>query len=123
MRTSDFEKLKVFAAVAERGSFVKAATRLGLSTSSVSQSIRTLEDRLGLRLLNRTTRSVGLDGAGDTRFSPADLAKLGAILDRHLKHDFGYAYFETPRGYQVEGARREPVEPAASPWPQAAQAA
>ncbi len=64
MRTSDFEKLKVFAAVAERGSFVKAAVWLGLSTSSVSQSIRTLEDRIGLRLLNRTTRSVALTEAG-----------------------------------------------------------
>ncbi len=64
MRTSDFEKLKVFAAVAEKRSFVKAAARLGLSTSSVSQSIRTLEDRIGLRLLNRTTRSVALTEAG-----------------------------------------------------------
>jgi DNA-binding transcriptional LysR family regulator len=64
VRTSDFEKLKVFAAVAERGSFVKAAGWLGLSTSSVSQSIRTLEDRIGLRLLNRTTRSVALTEAG-----------------------------------------------------------
>jgi DNA-binding transcriptional LysR family regulator len=64
VRTSDFEKLKVFAAVAEKRSFVKAAARLGLSTSSVSQSIRTLEDRIGLRLLNRTTRSVALTEAG-----------------------------------------------------------
>jgi hypothetical protein len=46
------------------------------------------------------------DGAGDTCFSPADLAVLGAILDRHLKHDFGYAYFEQPRGYQIPGAMR-----------------
>ena len=64
MRTSDFERLKVFAAVAERGSFVKAAGALGLSTSSVSQSVRALEDRLGLRLLNRTTRSVALTEYG-----------------------------------------------------------
>jgi DNA-binding transcriptional LysR family regulator len=64
VRASDFEKLKVFAAVAERGSFVKAAAQLGLSTSSVSQTIRTLEDRLSLRLLNRTTRSVALTEAG-----------------------------------------------------------
>jgi DNA-binding transcriptional LysR family regulator len=64
LRASDFEKLKVFAAVAERGSFVKAAAHLGLSTSSVSQTIRALEDRLSLRLLNRTTRSVALTEAG-----------------------------------------------------------
>lgn len=74
MRTSDFERLKVFAAVAERGSFVKAAGALGVSTSSVSQSIRALEDRLGLRLLNRTTRSVALTEAGShllARVQPA----------------------------------------------------
>ncbi|MDB5461337.1 MAG: hypothetical protein JWO72_3078 [Caulobacteraceae bacterium] len=53
------------------------------------------------------------DGAGDTRFSPADLAVLGAILDRHLKHDFGYAYFDQPRGYQIAGAGAD--RPVAAP--------
>ena len=83
MRTSDFERLKVFAAVAERGSFVKAAGALGLSTSSVSQSVRALEDRLGLRLLNRTTRSVALTEAGArllARASPA-LSELDAAFE------------------------------------------
>lgn len=83
MRTSDFERLKVFAAVAERGSFVKAAGALGLSTSSVSQSVRALEDRLGLRLLNRTTRSVALTEAGArllARASPA-LIELDAAFE------------------------------------------
>ncbi len=64
VRTYDFERLRVFAAVAKKGSFVKAAGALGISTSSVSQSIRALEDGLGLRLLNRTTRSVALTEAG-----------------------------------------------------------
>jgi len=83
VRTSDFERLKVFAAVAERGSFVKAAGALGLSTSSVSQSVRALEDRLGLRLLNRTTRSVALTEAGArllARASPA-LTELDAAFE------------------------------------------
>jgi DNA-binding transcriptional LysR family regulator len=83
VRTSDFERLKVFAAVAERGSFVKAAGALGLSTSSVSQSVRALEDRLGLRLLNRTTRSVGLTEAGArllARAAPA-LTELDAAFE------------------------------------------
>jgi DNA-binding transcriptional LysR family regulator len=83
VRASDFEKLKVFAAVAERGSFVKAAAHLGLSTSSVSQSIRVLEDRLSLRLLNRTTRSVALTEAGAyllTRLQRA-LADLDGALE------------------------------------------
>ena len=83
MRTSDFERLKVFAAVAERGSFVRAAGALGVSTSSVSQSVRALEDRIGLRLLNRTTRSVGLTEAGArllARVGPA-LTELDAAFD------------------------------------------
>lgn len=83
MRTSDFERLKVFAAVAERGSFVRAAGALGVSTSSVSQSVRALEDRIGLRLLNRTTRSVALTEAGAhllARVSPA-LCELDAAFE------------------------------------------
>ncbi len=63
-------------------------------------------------------RPVRPDGVGDTRFSASDLASLGAILDRHLKHDFGYAYFERPRGYQVPGAAREAPVEAWSGWRQ-----
>ena len=44
------------------------------------------------------------DGARGARFSPADLGTLHRILDRHLRHDFGYGYFDRPRGYQVPGA-------------------
>ena len=43
------------------------------------------------------------DGQGDARFSRRDLAVLGGILDRHLRHDFGYGYFERPRGFQIAG--------------------
>ncbi len=41
------------------------------------------------------------DGQGNTIFSQNDLALLGGILNRHLRHDFGYAYFEAPRGFQT----------------------
>src|SRR6201987_1903162 len=58
MRGSDFAELKAFAAVVERASFARAADHLGLSASALSQTIRQLETRLGVRLLNRTTRSV-----------------------------------------------------------------
>jgi Sulfotransferase domain len=40
------------------------------------------------------------DGQGDTRFSQSDLLVLAGILRRHLRHDFGYAYFELPRGFR-----------------------
>ena len=58
MRGSDFAELKAFAAIVERASFARAADHLGLSASALSQTIRQLETRLGVRLLNRTTRSV-----------------------------------------------------------------
>src|SRR5882672_6757132 len=64
MRGSDFAELKAFAAIVERASFARAADHLGLSASALSQTIRQLETRLGVRLLNRTTRSVGPTEAG-----------------------------------------------------------
>lgn len=48
---------------------------------------------------NIEERPVRPDGQGDTRFSQDDLTMLGGILHRHLRHDFGYAYFEQPRGF------------------------
>jgi DNA-binding transcriptional LysR family regulator len=64
MRGSDFAELRAFMAVVERRSFVRAADHLGLSASALSQTIRQLEARLGVRLLNRTTRSVAPTAAG-----------------------------------------------------------
>ncbi len=51
--------------VAEEGSFTRAAARSGVSQSALSQIIRGLEARLGLRLFARTTRSVSLTAAGE----------------------------------------------------------
>src|SRR5215470_7416428 len=64
MRGSEFAELKAFAAVVERASFARAADHLGLTPSALSQTIRQLETRLGVRLLNRTTRSVAPTPAG-----------------------------------------------------------
>src|SRR6201993_4783502 len=64
MRGAEFAELKAFAAVVERASFARAADYLGLSPSALSQTIRQLETRLGVRLLNRTTRSVATTTAG-----------------------------------------------------------
>jgi DNA-binding transcriptional LysR family regulator len=58
MRGAEFAELKSFVAVVERASFARAAQHLGVSPSALSQTIRLLEERLGTRLLNRTTRSV-----------------------------------------------------------------
>lgn len=63
----DLSGLTALLVVAERRSFTAAAAELGVTPSAVSQSVRALEERVGVRLLQRTTRSVGLTEAG-TRF-------------------------------------------------------
>ncbi len=64
LSASEFGQLRAFMAVAETLSFSKAAARLGVSASALSQVVRGLEDSVGTRLLNRTTRSVSLTAAG-----------------------------------------------------------
>ncbi len=60
-----FDDLASFAAVVRAGSFTRAAAQLGVTQSALSQTIRTLERRLDLKLLNRTTRSVAPTEAGE----------------------------------------------------------
>ena len=61
----DLNALQVFAHVAEARSFRAAADRLGVTRSAVSQSVRKLEESIGIALVQRTTRSVSLTEAGD----------------------------------------------------------
>ena len=64
MDRSDLSNLTAFVAVADRRSFRAAASHLGVTPSALSHSMRQLEERLGLRLLHRTTRSVSPTDAG-----------------------------------------------------------
>jgi len=61
---ADINELINFLAVAKHLSFRKAAEERNVTPSTISHSMRTLEDRLGVKLLNRTTRSVVLTEAG-----------------------------------------------------------
>lgn len=82
MRGAEFAEMSAFAAIAEQRSFAKAATQLGIGRSTLSQNLRALEERLGVRLLNRTTRSVSLTEAGArllARVRPS-LAELNAAV-------------------------------------------
>ncbi len=65
MKGSELSDLVAFLAVAEEQSFTRAAAKLGVSQSSLSYTVRRLETRLGLRLLNRTTRSVAPTESGE----------------------------------------------------------
>src|SRR5882757_5648288 len=83
MRKPELGEMNAFVSVAERRSFAKAAAQLGISRSRLSETIRGLEDRLGMRLLNRTTRSVAPTAAGErllARLRPL-LSEFESVLD------------------------------------------
>lgn len=91
MLRTDLNDLQAFRAIARERSFTRAAAQLGVSPSALSQTLRALEARLGLRLLTRTTRSVAPTEAGERllrTLGPAfdeietALAALGELRDR-----------------------------------------
>jgi len=80
--------LRAFRAIAEHGSFTRAAATLDVTPSALSQTVRQLETQLGTRLLHRTTRRVGLSEAGREllqRITPA-LKELDAAMDALRQH-------------------------------------
>ena len=91
MQISNYNEILAFIAVAREGSFTKAAAKLGVSQSALSQTIRALEQRLELRLLVRTTRSVSPTEAGEhmlrtvaPRFDEIEV-ELAVLRERRLK--------------------------------------
>jgi len=83
MQLDDLNVLAAFLAVAEERSFTRAAKRVGVSRSALSHAVRGLEERLGVRLLSRTTRSVAPTDAGEQligRLRPA-LGDVASVLD------------------------------------------
>src|SRR5882724_9014631 len=91
MRKGDFSELVAFITVAEEGSFTRAAAKLGLSQSALSYAVRMLEERLKVRLISRTTRSLSLTDAGERllhSLRPAfdhidsEIAQLTALRDK-----------------------------------------
>jgi DNA-binding transcriptional LysR family regulator len=81
MLITGLDDLSVFVAVAREGNFTRAAAQLGVSPSAVSQTIRGLEERLGVRLLTRTTRSVTRTEAGEQL-----LQNIAPLLDQMEGH-------------------------------------
>lgn len=87
MGRNELAELSAFATVAEERSFTRAATRLGVSQSALSHSIRGLEKRMGVQLLARTTRSVSPTAAGAAllqELSPA-LERIGLAVSNTMQ--------------------------------------
>ncbi|MFK4870479.1 LysR substrate-binding domain-containing protein [Novosphingobium sp. ZW T3_23] len=91
MAGENYNELAAFVMVARERSFTRAAAKLGVSQSALSQTIRGLEERLGLRLLTRTTRSVSPTEAGHRLFGTVaprfeeialELASLSQLRDK-----------------------------------------
>src|SRR5277367_4574732 len=91
MPRTDLNDITAFLAVAREGSFTKAAAKLGVTQSALSQTVRNLEGRLGLRLLTRTTRNMAPTEAGERIIQAvgpkldeidAELAALTALRDK-----------------------------------------
>ncbi len=94
MQAKDLPLLAVFAAVVRQGSFTAAARVLGQSKSMVSESIRQLEERCGVRLLERTTRKLRLTQVGEqvlmTATAISEAARtLDSILEEHRSAPVG----------------------------------
>jgi DNA-binding transcriptional LysR family regulator len=91
MSRIDLNNLRAFIVVARERSFTRAAAQMGVSQSALSHTIRGLEEKLGLRLLTRTTRGVSPTEAGERLLSnigpyyegiDAELAALGELRDK-----------------------------------------
>jgi DNA-binding transcriptional LysR family regulator len=111
MNRASLVDLQAFAAVARHRNFRQAARELGVSPSALSHTLRGLESRLGVRLLNRTTRSVAPTEAGTrllSRLNPA-LDELALALDE--VNDFR----ESPAGLLRINAPRAAAEIALGP--------
>jgi len=91
MSRTNLDDIAAFLAVAREGSFTRAAAMLGVSQSALSQTVRGLEERMGLRLLTRTTRKISPTDAGERLILSvgprieeinAELAQLSALREK-----------------------------------------
>jgi DNA-binding transcriptional LysR family regulator len=101
MRATDLSELAAFDAVARHRSFRRAAEERGVTASAISHAVRKLEERVGIRLLNRTTRSVSPTDAGSmlqTQLSPAfgDIGTALDALNRFRDTPFGKVRINVP---------------------------
>ena len=91
MKRDDLGDIQTFLTVVREGGFTRAAAKIGVSPSALSHALRALEERLGVRLLTRTTRSLAPTEAGERLIRTvgphldgiaAELAALGELRDK-----------------------------------------
>jgi DNA-binding transcriptional LysR family regulator len=112
MRRSDLADVTVFVAVADHLSFRVAASRLGVTPSAVSHTMRQLEERLGVRLLHRTTRSVSLTDAGFRlleQLRPALSQVTGALDNLNRERDLPRGHLRIYAGHTAATAVIAPI--------------
>ena len=108
----DLSDLTSFVAIADQLSFRAAALRLGVTPSALSHSMRQLEERLGMRLLNRTTRSVSLTDAGLRlleRLRPAINQVVDALEDLNRERGRPFGRLRIHAGHTAAAAVVAPV--------------
>ena len=101
MRASELSELAAFVSVAQTRNFRLAGLERGVTASAISHAVTSLEERVGVRLLNRTTRSVSLTDAGDllnARLAPAFLEIRDAVdsLNQFRDAPFGTVRINVP---------------------------
>src|SRR5256714_9553667 len=124
----DLRDLAAFATVARHRSFRRAAAELQISPSALSENLRDLEERLGVRLLNRTTRSVAPTEAGErllTRLTPAlrDVDSALEGVDSFRDRPAGAPRLDGPGGGGRAGRPPPRPRPSSAPAPQPPRAA
>lgn len=106
---SPFHEMQVLATVVECGSFTAAARTLDMPKSSVSRRVTSLEERLGIRLLQRTTRSIRLTTAGELYYQTAarllrELAELETLVSGFSDEPRGSVRLTCPAGFAAANA-------------------
>ena len=95
MRRDEFSEMRAFLEVARERSFTRAAAKLGVTRSALSHTISALEERLGIRLLSRTTRDVAPTAAGERLMESiephfegiaAGISAISALRDKPSGH-------------------------------------
>ncbi|TIN22070.1 MAG: LysR family transcriptional regulator [Mesorhizobium sp.] len=115
MPRDEFSEMRAFLEVARERSFTRAAAKLGVTRSALSHTIRAMEERLGVRLLSRTTRDVAPTAAGERLVESDAGVRLGEAIARdmvavRIGPDVGYAVVGSSDYFARRDAPKSPQD-------------